>query len=289
MKDRRPDNKCDKSIPNTLDENAVLELAKRKDSGDLKAREKLILSHLPLVQYLTKSYLRQCRQISYQDLYQQACCGLIEAVDRYDYRRGTKLSSYAGYYIIKYLNDLIRTQPQIPLSEEIYLLIQKFSVGRIKFFQEHGRLPSTQELSEYSGLNEDRIRKLQNFIYNFTSMDHCGFTMDSGASKPVSLHEFIPADKSKRPVENEALSSLDDMTFGITLGYIFVPLTKRETDILRRHLGMTKQGVPETFRAIAKDWNLTPAAIRLDYHNAIRKLRDAATNYGITADDIKIQ
>lgn len=289
MKDIRPDNKCDKTTSTPLDENTVLELAKRKDSGDLKAREKLILSHLPLVQYLTKSYLRQCRQMSYQDLYQEACCGLVEAIDRYDYRRGTKLSSYAGFYIIKHLNYLIRTQPQIPLSEEIYLLIQKFSVGRIKFFQEHGRLPSSQELSEYSGLDEERIRKLQNFIYNFTSMDHCGFTMDSGAAKPVSLHEFIPADKYKRPVENEAISNLDDMTYGITLGHIPVPLTKRETDILRRHLGMTKQGIPETFRIIAKDWSLTPAAIRLDYHNAIRKLRDAAAEYGITADDIKIQ
>ena len=252
-------------------------LAERYAAGDLQARETLITAHLPLVNYLAYTYYKQGSCVSLEDLYQEGCYGLIQAVDAFDPTRGTQLSSYASFYIMKYFNEAIRNHSPVHIPENVYLLMQRYSSAKMKFYQKNGRKATVQELSEELGVSVSKLLKLNAFLYDYISLDS-GITQ---ASKNMisrdTLHDIIPSSETKRPVEVEMLSNLEELDFG----NLHVRLTKREAFVLQRHLGLTKEGKPASFKEIAKDFGLSDETIRTTYHAAVKKLRSAAKEQGI--------
>lgn len=269
-----------------LSDDEVKTLAKRMESGDIKARDLLLLSHIPLVKYLANHYALRCQGNLYDDLYQEGCVGMIEALSRYDFRRDVPLSTYASYYIIKRIKDYIRNQDLIKLPEEIYYLVQKYLRERYYFLQKHGREASTEELSKILSLPIKKVEQLKQRSYSYVRLDH-PFEMSMGENRfcTETLHNVvIPPGSVMRPVEAEVLLAIGELD----LADLDVRLTKRESEVLRRKLGLTKSGVPETFPMIAKQIGVSRESVRLSYHAAVKKIRAAALEHGYTMENFPI-
>lgn len=266
-----------------LAEEDLMELAIRMENGDQEARDLLILSHIPLVKYLANLYAQRSHNASYEDLYQEGCVGLIEALDRYDYRKEVPLSSYATYYMIKRFQSYIRKQDLIVIPEHMYYRLQQYFRERYNFLREHGREPTAKELSNIMSLPISKIEQLSRCAFSYVRLDHSASTENRGEKTAgETLHSVItPIDHPIRPVEEEAIRRLAELDFQD----LNIKLTKREGEILRRYLGMTDSGRPETFIIIAKNLGLSGESVRLTYHDVIRRIRRAALERGYTLEN----
>lgn len=263
-------------------EDKDIKLAKRMEAGDPFAREELILTHLQLVKFLANQYFKYCYGVSFDDLYQEGCTGLIEAVDRYDYRRGIRLSTYAQYYIVKHFHDIIRMQPPIPLPEGVYLDLQKYNDHRSIFHKENGREPTQAEMAEMMSLPLHRIKQLHNYSYSYVRLDQKKNSDGTSENGGEPLYNIIPSCSEKRPVESQAMISIRELDLDYLFEDLDIMLTKREEEVLCRRLGMTSSGIPEPFVEIGKATGLSRESVRLAYHNALYKLRYAAKEKGYT-------
>lgn len=282
MKARKAGNKGRFDVVSRLSEKELAELGKRMEEGDQDARDLIILSHIPLVKYLANLYASRSVNDIFEDLYQEGCIGLMEAIDRYDYRKAVPLSSYATYYMIKRFQEYIRKQDLIVIPEHMYYPVQQYHKLRYQFYTEHGRLPTAEELSEIMSLPVEKIDALSRCKFTYISLDHSA--VSDGRASPVkneTLHSVIlPENSELRPVENEVSRRLAELAFHD----LAIPLTKREEEVLRRHLGINKSGVSETFPAIAMDLGLSSESVRLCYHDTIRKIHAAAAARGYTIE-----
>lgn len=266
-----------------LSETDLVDLVKRMERGDQEARDLLILSHIPLVKYLANIYAQRSYNASYEDLYQEGCIGLVEAIDRYDYKRKTPLSSYATYYMVKRFQSYIRRQDLIIIPEHMYYRVLEYSRERFAFQREHGRLPTSEELSEIMSLPVRKIEQLRRCAFSYVRLDHPAVNDQKGDHSPgETLHSVVvPANSPVRPVEEDAIRRLAELDFHD----LEVRLTRREEEILRRYLGLTTSGRPETFPAIGKSMGLSGESVRLTYHAVIERLRKAALDRGYTLEN----
>jgi len=265
-----------------LSENDLIELVKRMERGDQEARDLLILSHIPLVKYLANIYAQRSYNASYEDLYQEGCIGLLEAIDRYDYRKKTPLSSYATYYMIKRFQSYIRKQDLIVIPEHMYYRVQEYFREQYAFQREHGRIPTVKEMSRILNIPVSKVQQLSRCAFTLVRLDHPPVHDQKRSRIPgETLHSVVtPADSPVRPVEEEALRRLAELD----LCDLDVKLTKREEVILRRYLGLTRSGKSETFPMIGKSLGLSGESVRLTYHAVIRRLRKAALERGYTLE-----
>ena len=283
MKNRSFEKARENKDPDRLTEDDLVNLAKRAEKGDQEARDLLILSHIPLVKYLANLYAQRSHNANYEDLYQEGCIGLVEAIDRFDYRRKVPLSSYATYYMIKRFQSYIRKQDLIVIPEHMYYRLQQYFRERYVFQRENGREPTLEELSQIMKLPLSKIEQLSRCTFSYVRLDHPA-SGDSRGDRHASetLHSVVtPVNNPLRPVEQETICRLAELDFRD----MDFRLTKREEDILRRYLGITESGRPETFISIAKSLGLSGESVRLTYHDVIRRIRKAARDRGYTLEN----
>ena len=269
------------TAPKRLTEEELVTLSKQMETGDHSARERIILSHISLVRYLANIFASRSPGDLYEDLYQEGCVGLVEATQRFDYRRGVPFSSYASYYIVKHIKNYIRKQDTIVLPEDTYYQLQRYYRFHYDTIRQKGRLPTLPELSQLLIIPEAQVEQLQKYAYNYIRIDHPKESSREGEQLfPETLHSFLrPKDGTQQPVEEQA-----ERDFGeLDLIDLDVELTEREVEVLRRKFGLASNE-PETFAAIAKDLGFSSECIRLAYHKAISKIRLAAKKQGYTME-----
>ena len=241
------------------EENEVL--ARRARAGDLQARETLILNNLSLVNLLLVKF--RGKGVPDDVLYQEACYGLILAVDKYDPDRGTAFGTFAGYYIDKYLHLAMMENAPHPI-------ILKYKSSRNAkdckaavedLFQQTGRQPSLYEIAEYLGIPYREVVSIMNGTVNTVSFDN-----------PAIMNQTPPFGYN-RDTEMEALDNLNEMC----LDAFPVTLTKREQDVLYLRFGFGPNGRPHTFIEIGEALGVCDDVAGMICQHALKKLRDSVS------------
>lgn len=237
----------------SLDE--CLELGRRCAEGDLAARERLIVSHLYLIDDVLFTF--ENKGVDTEDLFQEGCYGLLRAVDLYDYKRGVRFNTYAVHWIRKFMRQALRNQsidrPVVLKDDDFWLLMKVCSV-MAHWSQEYGRKPTNEEIAKELNITVEKTTKLLRFSEPFIKIDNSLY-QDGNRPIPVPSAEEIFFDN---------FLCLDD-----------VALTQREKVILFRHLGFSDSKKEEALKEIAASMQLSHETIRLDYRSALQKIKTA--------------
>lgn len=249
-------------------------LGKLCAEGDLAAREKLILSHIGLVHMILSEYIGKGAEA--EDLFQEGCYGLILAVDHYDYSRGFRLSTYAGYWIRKRMKRAVARQNKYLLFNMDPELLRQLCFYRQCYYQlleTLERSPLPEELMDATGYSLQKILNLNKLLISFISLD----AAFPGLPDSCDNHYASVIQGPK-----QAVSSAEDLAIQkLVTTDIYeaepcirnIPLTKREREALRRRLGFTPSGIPESWTAISEATGLSRPIVKQAYLEAIRKIR----------------
>jgi len=240
------------------------ELAKKIEKGDEAARKKLILSNLRLVVSLAKRYVNRTPHLGILDLIQEGNIGLSRAVEKFDYRRGFKFSTYATWWIrqavSRALADYSRT---IRIPVHMVEILTKYSQTKRRLMQELGREPLAEEIAGEMGVNVEKIRYLQKISQEVISLE-APIGDDSDDS---TLSDFIKDEQSLSPdqLANQAL--LKDQ-----IREILVDLSEREQKILSMRFGL-EDNIFHTLEEVGRVFGVTRERIRQIEAKALEKIR----------------
>ncbi len=244
-----------------LDSEKELELAERMSNGDEAAKNELLEANLRLVVSIAKRYVG--KGMFFLDLIQEGNLGLMKAVDKFDYRKGYKFSTYATWWIRQAITRAIADQARtIRIPVHMVETIHKVSRYSRQLLQEQGHEASAEDIAEKMGMSPERIREIMKIAQDPVSLE-----TPIGEEEDSHLGDFIPDDDSPAPAEAASYTLLKEQ-----LAEVLHTLTPREEHVLKLRFGLD-DGRPRTLEEVGKEFNITRERIRQIEAKALRKLR----------------